>query len=121
MTPAEIESTSGILVLGGSETSATLLSGAVYYLLKYPHLMQKLVDEIRGEFKQEEDINIVTVSKLTYLQAVIKEALRIFPPVTSGSPRVVDGSGKAIEGVMVPAGVSNDLWQGPLLELFRMC
>jgi cytochrome P450 len=111
MTPGEIESTSVILILGGSETSATLLSGAVYYLLKHPRMMQKLVEEIRGQFQKEQDINIVTVSKLTYLQAVIKEALRIFPPVTIGSPRLVEGDGKAIAGIMVPGGVSPDSHQ----------
>jgi cytochrome P450 len=51
MTPEEIEATSTILILGGSETSATLLSGAVYYLLKHPHTMQKVVGEIRGDVR----------------------------------------------------------------------
>lgn len=111
MTADEIEATSTILILGGSETSASLLSGAVYYLLKHPKMMQNLVDEIRGEFQQEQDINIVTVGKLTYLQAVIKESLRIFPPVTIGSPRLVEGAGKAIDGIMVPGGVSPDSQQ----------
>lgn len=107
MTREEIEATSTILILGGSETSATLLSAATYYLLNHPHVMQKLVGEIRGEFQKEEDINMLSVNQLPYLQAVIKEALRIFPPVTLGSPRVVEGHGKAIGGIMVPSGVRN--------------
>jgi cytochrome P450 len=106
MTRAEIEATSAILILGGSETSATLLSGAVYYLLKDPHAMRKLVGEIRAEFQKEQEINMVNVSKLPYLEAVLKEALRIFPPVTLGSPRIVEGNPRAIGGVLVPPGVS---------------
>lgn len=63
MTSEEIEATSVILVLGGSETSATLLSGAIYYLLTHPPIMNKLVSEIRSAFRREKDIDIFAVSK----------------------------------------------------------
>ena len=121
MTREEIESTSTILILGGSETSATLLSAATYYLLTHPHVMQKLVQEIRGEFKKEQEINMLSVSQLPYLQAVIKEALRIFPPVTLGSPRVVEGNGKAIGGIMVPSGVRIPFSQNRPWNFFGSC
>ena len=118
MTREEIEATSTILIIGGSETSATLLSAATYYLLTNPHVLQKLVAEIRGEFQKEEEINMLTVNQLPYLQAVIKEALRIFPPVTLGSPRIVEGNGKAISGIMVPSGVSNAALNKVLFQKF---
>jgi cytochrome P450 len=40
-----------------------------------------------------------------YLNAVIKEALRLSSGVTSGLPRVVPPSGATIAGANVPAGV----------------
>jgi len=42
MTREEIMTTSGIMIIAGSETSATLLSGAFFYLLKNPDWYQKL-------------------------------------------------------------------------------
>jgi cytochrome P450 len=106
MSRAEIEATSTILILGGSETSATLLSAAVYYLLTHPHVKQKLVGEIRGDFRQEEQMNFITVNKFDLSSSLREGSFRIFPPVVFGSPRIVEGNGKAIDGVMVPGGVS---------------
>ncbi len=47
LTRAELASNAAVLVIAGSETTATLLSGATYALLKNPKVMQKLKDEVR--------------------------------------------------------------------------
>jgi hypothetical protein len=65
------------------------------------------VAEIRGKFQQENQINITSINTLLYELAVFKEALRIFPPITVGSPRIVDAAkGEVIDGMLVPGGVS---------------
>jgi cytochrome P450 len=46
MTKEEIISTSSILLLAGSETTATALSAAIYYLSKFPPTMRKLKEEV---------------------------------------------------------------------------
>jgi len=79
MSRGGIEATSTILVLGGSETTATLLSGTVYYLLLDPRVKQKLVTEIRINFRNEDEINMTNVSSLPYLPATLEEAMRIYP------------------------------------------
>jgi cytochrome P450 len=112
MSRAEIEATSGILVLAGSETTATLLSGTVYYLLQNPQIKQKLVAEIRDGFTKEDEINITTVSQLPYLLATLEEGMRIYPPVTLGSPRVVGEEGAVIGGYHVPPHVSIPVYAG---------
>jgi cytochrome P450 len=76
----ELEDTCVQITLAGSETTATLLSGIVYYLLKNPSILQKLVEEIRTTFPTEESINMVSTRGLKYELAVIEEVLRIFPP-----------------------------------------
>lgn len=53
---AEMHSNAGFFMLAGTETSATLLSGLTYYLLKNPSTLEKLTDEIRGSFDGESDI-----------------------------------------------------------------
>jgi len=69
------------VLLGGSETSSTLLSGLTYYLLKNPRVLQKLVTEIRTKFQREEDIDFTGVNSLDYMLACIDEAFRLYPPV----------------------------------------
>lgn len=106
MSRAEIEATSQLLILGGSDTTATLLAGTVYYLLQNPEVKQKLVIEIRNAFTDEADIDITSCNKLPYLLATLEEAMRLYPPVALGSPRIVSADGAVIGGYHVPPKVS---------------
>lgn len=108
MTKEEIIPTFAIILLAGSETTATTLSATTFLLLKHPEVMRKLVDEIRSSFRSEDEITHLSVNKLKYQAAVIEEALRMHAPTPNGPPRVVDGQGDTIDGHWVPAGVSTD-------------
>lgn len=104
MSKEEIMATFEILMIAGSETSATLLSGVTYLLLKNPDVLKKLVAEIRSSFAHSTEITIVRVNSLTYLLAVLDEALRTMPPVAQTSMRLVPGSGEVVGGHFVPGG-----------------
>jgi cytochrome P450 len=80
MSILELRETCGAITLAGSETTASSLSGTIYYLLKNPSVLEKLVKEIRTTFPTEDEINMVTTFNLKYELAVIEESLRIFPP-----------------------------------------
>jgi cytochrome P450 len=95
-----------ILIIAGSETTATLLSGVTYYLLCNPSALKKLTEEVRTTFQSEEDININSVNRLNYMLACLDEALRIYPPVPIGLPRTVPRGGATITGYYIPEGVS---------------
>jgi cytochrome P450 len=116
MSRAEIEATSSTLILGGSDTTATLLAGTVYYLLQNPHTKQKLVAEIRDKFKDEAEIDITAVNKLAYLIATFEEVMRLYPPVALGSPRVVGKKGVAVGGYGVPPKVRRSIHGCKLLS-----
>ncbi|KAK1446466.1 hypothetical protein CCUS01_12431 [Colletotrichum cuscutae] len=90
------------LIIGGSETTATLLARVTYYLLTNRDCLAKLADEVRSSFKTEEEINLVSVNKLTYMLACLDEALRVYPPVSMGLPRVTPKGGATICGNFVP-------------------
>lgn len=77
MSREEIAGNASILIIAGSETTATLLSGVVFQLLSYPKLHERLVKEIRTEFASEDEITLARVNQLTYLIAVLSEGLRI--------------------------------------------
>lgn len=81
MSPEEFIANGDTVLLGGSETSSTLLSGLTYYLLKNPRVLQKLVNEIRTKFQREEEIDFTGVNSLDYMLACIDEAFRLYPPI----------------------------------------
>lgn len=95
----------------GSDTTAISLRTIFYYLLKKPNYYKKLMDEIksaenRGHFA---DMDICLVSwneaqQLPFLDAVIKESLRIFPAVGLSMERLVPEGGLTIAGKFVPGG-----------------
>ncbi|GKT44698.1 trichothecene C-15 hydroxylase [Colletotrichum spaethianum] len=93
-----------ILVFAGSETTATTLAGATYLLGSNPKVLQKLTEEVRSTFSNSSEITIGSVSKLTYLLAVLNEALRLYPPITSGLIREIPEDGCQIASEHVPRG-----------------
>lgn len=93
------------IVMAGSETVATLLTGLSWFLCTHPEVLGLVTDEVRSTFAKEQDINIKSTSKLEYLNAVLNEGLRIFPPAAEGSPRVISSPGQKIAGYDVPVGV----------------
>lgn len=108
MSEDELVSNSYVLIIAGSETTATLLSGVTYYILTVPGVLEKLKAEIRGAFTSEDQITWSAVNQLKYTLAVLNEGLRMYPPVPYGFPRMVEGEGDYICGRWVPAGVSED-------------
>ncbi|KAI5865328.1 putative cytochrome P450 [Durotheca rogersii] len=93
-----------ILLLAGSETTATTLSGAVYLLLSHPEILARLTEEVRSSFNSLDDITITSVNRSSYLLAVLNETLRFYPPLSSGMVRVVPPGGAEIAGHFVPGG-----------------
>jgi cytochrome P450 len=106
MSKAEIAVNSATFVLAGSETTATLLSGTTFLLLKNPAALKKLTDEVRSTFANEDEIDFKSASSLKYLIACLKEGFRVYPPVPVGLARVVPHGGDYVMGHFVPGGVS---------------
>jgi cytochrome P450 len=75
-----------------------------YFLLENPDVYSKLTEEVRSTFQSQDDINLISVTKLPYMLACLDEALRMFPPVANGLPRVCQGA--VISGQYIPENVS---------------
>ena len=58
-----------LLVIAGSETTATLLSGATYLLTTHPEILRKLEQEVRSAFKNNDEITLTSVSRLSYVSS----------------------------------------------------
>jgi cytochrome P450 len=65
--------------------------------------MSALLAEI-VEVSPSSPIQDAEARKMPYLQAVIKEGLRIFPPVTGLSSKLVPPGGDTFEGYFIPEG-----------------
>lgn len=102
----EMDTNASLFMIAGTETTATLVSGLTALLLDHPQIMQALTTEIRTAFPTPEDLTIDKCAALPYLNACIKEALRLYPPVATGRPRVSPPQGSTICGHFVPPGVS---------------
>ncbi|ORY67805.1 putative cytochrome P450 [Pseudomassariella vexata] len=109
-----------ILVLAGSEMTATTLSD----------VLQKLNHEVRSFFSSVDEITIASVNQLTYMLAVLNETLRVYPPVTSHLVRIVPAGEEQIAGHFIPGGTlvevqqwstnhSKDNWLGNKLEALQ--
>jgi cytochrome P450 len=102
----EMHTNADMFMIAGTETTATLASGLIYYLLMNLDKMRTLQDEIRGTFEACEDMTIGRLAQLKYLNACIEEGLRMYPPVPIGLPRLTPPGGTAICGEWIPADVS---------------
>jgi cytochrome P450 len=75
------------LLVAGHETTATALTWALYWLHRYPQILQKLRVEL-AELGDNPDP--MAVSRLPYLSAVCHETLRIYPVGMLTFPRRVE-------------------------------
>lgn len=107
LTDQEMEANANILIIAGSETTATLLSGVTYWLLRTPDALRKVTQEIRSSIKSDADITFQTTSHVPYMLACLTEALRIYPPAPGGLERItLPPNPVNIAGYMMPPGVS---------------
>ena len=103
----------------GSDTTYTVLEWAMTELLRHPQVMRQLQNEVRGIAQGKLLITEDDLDKMQYLKAVIKETLRLHPPVPLLLPRE-STRGAKIMGYDIEAGtqVITNAWaigRDPLL------
>ncbi|KAL2281926.1 hypothetical protein FJTKL_11200 [Diaporthe vaccinii] len=111
LTLDEMHSNSETFMMAGTETTATLMSGLLYYLLVNPDKYALLCTEIRTSFTSSDDITMERLAGLKYLNACIQEGLRIYPPISVGVPRTIPTGGNAVMGQWLPAGTDVSVHQ----------
>jgi hypothetical protein len=105
LTRGEMDANASLFMIAGTETTATLLSGLTYILYKNPDKLQNLVKEVRSAFVSEEAMSMEAIAALPYLNACLKEGLRLYPPVPAGLPHVTPPNGSTICGEFIPPSV----------------
>lgn len=95
----------------GSDTVSCGLQAFVYYMIRHPNAWARVRQEIddagaKQGICKDAVISYADAQQLPFFQACIKEALRIFHPVTMGTPRVVPKGGIVIGERWFPAGTT---------------
>ncbi|KAF1962454.1 cytochrome P450 [Byssothecium circinans] len=105
LTKGQIHANAAVFMSAGTETIATQLSGVTYLLLSHPAKLRKLAQEIRS-FDNVEDLSLQQLATLPYLNACLKEGLRLYPPIAEGLPRRIPDTGGAVLGHALQPGTS---------------
>ncbi|TDZ54681.1 Cytochrome P450 monooxygenase lolP1 [Colletotrichum trifolii] len=121
LTEEELLSETVLQMIAGSDTTAASLRVVMLYLLTHPRVYHKLRQEIDSFAERENPTGIISdvnARGLEYLQAVIKEGMRVHPPVTDSVPkRVPDGGDTVVVdgcSVFLPGGTNVNYAVWPL-------
>nr|ACF74516.1 amorpha-4,11-diene monooxygenase [Artemisia annua] len=71
----------------GTDTSSSTIEWAISELIKCPKAMEKVQAELRKALNGKEKIHEEDIQELSYLNMVIKETLRLHPPLPLVLPR----------------------------------
>ncbi|KAJ9567574.1 hypothetical protein OSB04_003540 [Centaurea solstitialis] len=75
------------VLVAGTDTSSATVVWAMTALVKNPKVMTKAQEEIRNVVGNKGKVDEDDIPKLTYLKAVVKETLRLYPPAPLLVPR----------------------------------
>ncbi|KAI8146548.1 cytochrome P450 [Fennellomyces sp. T-0311] len=105
LTDNEIMSNLCVFFLAGHESTASAVAFAIYYLAAHPDVQQHAREEAIRVFGDGYDISptLKQTRDLPYINMVIKESLRITPPIVSTIARVAT-SDTELAGVFIPKG-----------------
>lgn len=97
-------------ILPGADTTATAICAVLMHLSRSAQSLKRLRTEL-DSFRTKKNADPDTKSdlrSLPYLDAVVKEAMRLHPPIGMMNPRVVPEDGATINGHYFKGGVSVD-------------
>ncbi|XP_054167645.1 cytochrome P450 3A24-like [Oppia nitens] len=83
MTDDEISANAVLFFEAGYETTSTALGYLMHILINKQDIQEKVRQEVKELMETEGKLDYNTVTKLKYLEQVIYETLRVYPPVTT--------------------------------------
>nr|AKI33952.1 cytochrome P450 76AD1-like protein [Abronia nealleyi] len=95
----------------GTDTTSSTFEWAMAELVRHPETMKKAQDEIEQVLGKDATIQEADIPKMPYLQAIIKETLRLHPPTVFLLPRKA-ATNVELYGYVVPkdAQILVNLW-----------
>ncbi|RYC63368.1 hypothetical protein CHU98_g2874 [Xylaria longipes] len=132
MTRSELTQQVFVQIIAGSVSTTTAICMTLLCLLTNPSTyaaLQREIDDAVSAGKLSDPVADSESKGMPYLQAVIKEGLRFYPPVLGLGSKQVPKGGDVINGYYVPEGTqiganffglmrSREIW-GPDADVFR--
>jgi cytochrome P450 len=105
---AELNAEAHLLIIAGSDTTASVLSAVFFYICHFPEAYTKLVTEIREAFSSPDQIvqGPSLLKDCKYLRACLDETFRLAPAGPSELERKILPGGATIAGEVFPEGVN---------------
>lgn len=106
LTRQEAEAETVVQLIAGSDTSATAIRSTLLFIMTSPRVYRRLQAEIDMGIRDgriSSPITDVEARALPYLQAVIREGLRLWPPATAVLPKISTRD-QVVCGIPIPAG-----------------
>ncbi|XP_019155237.1 PREDICTED: cytochrome P450 CYP82D47-like [Ipomoea nil] len=75
-----VKATCSALLAASTDTTSTTLTWALSLILNSDNVLEKIRSELDSNVRTERHVNESDLNNLTYLQAVVKETLRLYPP-----------------------------------------
>ena len=89
------------MLIAGHDTSTALLSWALYLLSSHPQAIQQAQEEVDSVLQGQMPTH-TRMGSLVYLEQVINETLRLYPPIHVNNRRVVEDL--EFQGYRIPSG-----------------
>lgn len=107
LTREECESEAMVQVLGGSDSTATAIRMIVLHIITNPRVYINVMEELESN-NHVISYPVITSAesrKLPYMQACIKEGLRVFPPLQALNSKLAPPGGETVNGIFIPGGI----------------
>ncbi|RYP15994.1 hypothetical protein DL765_005391 [Monosporascus sp. GIB2] len=126
MDARDVQADSISMLVGGPESTSSVLTWVIHFLFLYPDDMKRVVDEVRTKFPSDSVIAYAdTRGELPYLEACIYETLRCIPTASTSFPRICHTRGVTIKGHYIPPSTEiacnrlaahhhEGIWKNPL-------
>ena len=91
------------LLFGGIETTSTVSEWFMAEILRKPSVMKKVQEEVRRVVGEKAKVEMEDIEQMHYFKCVVKETLRLHPPVPLLVPRKTTESVE-VGGYHIPVG-----------------
>ncbi|KAI4862377.1 putative benzoate 4-monooxygenase cytochrome P450 [Hypoxylon rubiginosum] len=91
-----------LLIIAGSETSATTLAQILFYLAKFPAVFKKLQERVDAVMPSPADWTYEKTKSIAYVDNIIDEGLRLKPAILSNLYRVTPPQGIQVDEQHIP-------------------
>ncbi|PHH91256.1 hypothetical protein CDD83_1173 [Cordyceps sp. RAO-2017] len=91
----------------GSDTTGNTLACALHYLCVNPSAYKKLQEQLDSIISDEgTSLSYANIRKIAFLDAILKETMRLKPAVPGGQPRVTPVGGLHIGDIWIPGDIN---------------